>query len=105
MCCVRLQGNAKMPTLIQHIGAITAFEEAPPAHGLSHLCCTAAIRHDRIYALVITEAGHLLEYTRPESEIVAKVSVVTVAVAWLKNQHRSLAYFEISNLLGFVHDL
>ena len=64
-----------MPTLVQHIGAITAFEEAPPAHGLSHLCCTAAIRHDRIYALVITEAGHLLEYTRPESEIVAKVRV------------------------------
>jgi hypothetical protein len=64
-----------MPTLIQHMGAITAFDEAPPAHGLSHLCCSAAIRQDRIYILVVTEAGHLLEYTLPQSEIVAKVSL------------------------------
>ena len=65
-----------MPTLIQHMGAISAFDEAPPAHGLSHLCCTAAVRQDRVYVLVITEAGHLLEYTLPESEIVAKVCVL-----------------------------
>lgn len=64
-----------MPTLIQHIGAISAFDEAPPAHGLSHICCSAAVRHDRTYVLVLTEAGLLLEYTLPESEVVAKVSL------------------------------
>lgn len=69
-------GVTKLPEVVQRIGPVGDPRDTPPAHALSHLCGTCTLRGDRVFLLVSTEAGHVLEYTLPESEVVPSGLVI-----------------------------